>query len=174
MAELSDAAKEAYASCDTQVIYTLELRHPGFTAPIRVVRDRQNLLSTLEDDAPLNAGQEVEFIALGFDLKLPEANKNKLPELAIEIDNIYLEEEGRRISDYVDDTLGSLDQIELTCRAYTPDIATPIDQPYHLILHEVSADKYKVSAKAKFFNAQNETFPRNTYTIEEFPTLQYN
>src|SRR5574344_1669773 len=79
---LSEALKEAYASAPSDVIllHTLELRHPAFVdgdgnpTAIRVVRDHKNLICTLEDTAPLQGGQEVEFQAMAFDLELPPVN----------------------------------------------------------------------------------------------------
>ena len=51
---LSQALKEAYASAPANVViyHTMELRHPAFTAPIRVVRDYAPLTATLEATAP--------------------------------------------------------------------------------------------------------------------------
>lgn len=70
-ASLSEALKEAYASADSEIIilHTLELRHPAFVdenglpTAIRVVRDNVNHICRLEESAPLNAGQDVEFVA---------------------------------------------------------------------------------------------------------------
>ena len=72
---LSEALREAYASApsDVVILHTLELRHPSFIddnglpMAIRVVRDNQNLTARMEGTAPLNAGEMVEFIAMGFD-----------------------------------------------------------------------------------------------------------
>ena len=58
---LSQALKEAYAAAPTsQIVYhTLEIYHPAFTQPIRVVRDFVDLAATLEATAPRNASQTV-------------------------------------------------------------------------------------------------------------------
>jgi hypothetical protein len=177
MSSLSPAAKEAYASVDSIIVHTLEFRHSVFTNPIRVVRNNENLTLKLESNAPLNASEEVEFVALGFELKLPSIDKNKLPELTLEVDNIYSSDEDKYISDYVEETKGSLESIEITHRAYDAKTLTPapepIEVPFHLVLHDIKADIYKLSAKARFFNAQNEVFPKNTYSLDEFPTLSY-
>ena len=47
---LSDALEEAYASAPSSeaVLHTLEIRHPDFTQPIRVVRDHQDFEAYLE------------------------------------------------------------------------------------------------------------------------------
>lgn len=51
---LSQAIKEAYASAPVStIIYnTIELRHPAFSTPVRLVRDYANLTATLEATAP--------------------------------------------------------------------------------------------------------------------------
>ena len=51
---LEDALKEAYASAPASevILHTLELRHPSFTQPIRVVRDHAEFTCFLEADAP--------------------------------------------------------------------------------------------------------------------------
>ena len=102
---LSEALKEAYASAPSDVIllHTLELRHPAFVdgdgspTAIRVVRDHVNHKCTLEDTAPLNAGLEVEFQAMAFDLELPPVNTTPLPEITFTLDNV-----ARDIMDYLD------------------------------------------------------------------------
>ena len=73
---LSQAIKEAYASAPANVIiyHTMELWHPAFTDPIRVVRDYDDLTATLESTAPRNAGESVTFIAFNFDFTKPEVS----------------------------------------------------------------------------------------------------
>ena len=87
---LSAAIKEAYASAptDTVILHTLELRHPDFVAPIRVVNDHANLTATLEATAPINPGAAVEFIRFAFRFTLPELMTTGMPEIEIEIDNV--------------------------------------------------------------------------------------
>ena len=96
---LSEALKEAYASAPSDVIllHTLELRHPTFvddhgnSTAIRVVRDHINHTCTLENSAPLNPGEAVEFIAMAFDLELPPVNNTPTPEISVTIDNVSTE-----------------------------------------------------------------------------------
>jgi hypothetical protein len=79
MATITEALAEVYASNpqDEVVLTTLELRHSSFIddagnpAPIRVVADYNDLVATLESDAPLNAGQSVTFTAVAFQFALP-------------------------------------------------------------------------------------------------------
>ncbi|MGN2393239.1 DUF1833 family protein, partial [Pelomicrobium sp. G1] len=56
---LTAAIREAYASAPANeiVYHTLELRHPSFTQPLRVVRDWDTLTARLEESAPVDAGR---------------------------------------------------------------------------------------------------------------------
>jgi hypothetical protein len=79
---LAKALAEAYASAPKGQIPldTLELNHPNFTQPIRVVRwpvtgPAPRIFDLcLEDDAPINPGAVVQFIGFPFDLKIPESS----------------------------------------------------------------------------------------------------
>lgn len=112
---LSEALEEAYASnpSDVVILDTLELIHPDFKdedgkqTAVRVVRDNVNLRAFLEDDAPLNAGQEVEFVALGFDLEFPPVNTTPVPEITLTLDNV-----GCEIIKYLDMAASSQDMIK--------------------------------------------------------------
>ena len=170
---IEDAVKEAYASVDSILLHSIELNHSGFTNPIRVVNNNEDVYATLESEAPYNANESVKFVACGFELTLPSIDKNKLPELVIKIDNIYLPDEHKRISDYGVDALDTFDNVSLIYRMFNgkDEVLTPLELPYHLTLYGVSADLYTVQAKAKFFNAENEEFPKNIYSLKEFPTL---
>ena len=89
-AALSEAIKEAYASAPSEqiILHTLELRHPAFVndagepVAIRVVRDTSDLWARLESQAPLQAGEHVQFVAMGFELDLPPVDTMPVPETA--------------------------------------------------------------------------------------------
>ena len=90
---LSQAIKEAYASAPTSSIiyHTLEIYHPSFTVPIRVVRDTVNLTATLESTAPRDASTAVLFVGYQFDITPPEISTSGVPQCTIEIDNVSRE-----------------------------------------------------------------------------------
>jgi hypothetical protein len=77
---LEKAIAEAYASAPQNVIilHAIEINHPAFSEPARVIRwpvtdnEPTRFRCLLEDDAPYNAGQVVEFIGLPFNLSLPD------------------------------------------------------------------------------------------------------
>lgn len=173
---LSEALKEAYASAPSDVIllHTLELRHPSFVdenskpTAIRVVRDNVNHICTLEDTAPLDAGKEVEFIAMGFDLELPPVEAIPVPEITLTLDNVSTE-----IIQYLDKAVESQDMIEMTYRPYlSTDKSCPqMNPPITLVITEITADISKISATARMMDIGNKSFPAENYTVKKYPGL---
>lgn len=167
---LSDAIQEAYASAPADIVtlHTIEIRHPSFNQPIRLVRDKTNLLAYLEDSAPENPGEQVEFIAFAFDLTLPEVQQAGSPEVEITIDNVTGE-----IVGYLDQASQSTSLIEVTYRPYlTSDLSTPqMDPPLTLVVRSISADVFRVKARAGYGDLSNRKFPNVIYDTENFPGL---
>ena len=173
-AALSEALREAYASAPSNVVilHTLEIRHPDFkddagnTTAIRVVRDQEDLLARLE--ASVNAGQQVQFVAMGFELDLPPVDIAPVPEIAITLDNVT-----REIVKHLDEASASESSIEVTYRPYlSNDLSGPqMDPPITLVITEVEADVQRVTAKARMADIGNKTFPSRLYTATEFPGL---
>lgn len=167
---LDDALKEAYASAPSSevILHTLEIRHPDFTQPIRVVRDHQDLTATLEADAPENPGEEVTFIRMAFDFILPEVSKSTSPEIEIILDNVSGEVVG-----YMDAAANSPDLIEVTYRPYlASDTSGPqMNPPMTLVVRSVNVDVFRVVARAGFADIANRKFPNQVYDTERFAGL---
>lgn len=173
---LSEALKEAYASAPSDVIllHTLELRHPAFIdsdgnpTAIRVVRDHVDHVCTLEDTAPMNAGEEVEFVAMAFDLELPSVNASPSPEIVITIDNVSTE-----IVAYLDKAVETQEMIEMTYRPYlSDDLSCPqMNPPITLIISDISVDCFKITATARMMDIGNKSFPAENYTVKKYPGL---
>lgn len=167
---LSEAIKEAYASAPADVIihHTIEMRHPSFASPLRVVRDYKSINATLEDTAPVDASTEVTFSAYAFDIVKPEINSDGRPQITIEIDNV-----SREIITNVEAAMQTNDSIEVTYREYiSSDLTSPQnDPPLHMTIVSITADIFRVSAVATFGDFTNRRFPAATYTSEDFPGL---
>lgn len=172
---LSEALTEAYASAlDTEVVlHTLELRHPSFTQPLRVVNDHDTLNARLESSAPVDAGELVDFSPFSFRFRLPDVQSTGMPELEIEIDNVSAE-----VVAYMDQAANSTDLIEVTYRPYlygnfmfTMNKLPAMDPPIHLVLHDVEADVFAIRARASFGDYGNRQFPGQTYDGQRFPGL---
>jgi len=194
---LSEAIKEAYASAPASVVtlHTLELRHPDFTTPIRVVlnhpdtatwlalggaevqaaidamedddeRTAIGLVARLEDDAPANPGEMVAFIGMAFSLDLPPVENVSVPEITMTIDNV-----SRKITDALEEASTSQQKIEVT---YRPFLSTHIDAPdmvppLTMTLANAKADPYQVTGSARMLDIGNKKFPLEVYTRKRFP-----
>ena len=169
-ATLSAAIQEAFASAPADVIvyHTLELRHPAFSAPIRVVRDWADLDAYLEATAPEDAGSEVTFTRFAFDFVKPELSSDGVPQMTIEIDNV-----DRSIVANLEAALETTDRITVIYREYTSDdLSAPAnDPPMQLTVLSVSADVFRVRAVCGWYNLQNARFPTRAYESDTFPGL---
>lgn len=173
---LSEALKEAYASAPSDVIllHTLELRHPSFMddagnqTAIRVVRDNINHVCRLEESAPLDGGQEVEFVAMAFDLELPPVETIPVPEITLTLDNVSTE-----IIQYLDQAVETQDMIEMTYRPYlSNELSCPqMNPPITLVITDITADISKISATARMMDIGNKSFPAENYTVKKYPGL---
>ena len=167
---LSQAIKEAYASApNTSVAYhTLEIYHPSFTTPIRVVRDFVDLSARLESTAPRDASTYVTFVGYAFDIVLPEVSSTGVPSLQITIDNV-----ARDIMANLELAVTTSTPITVIYRLFlSTDLTGPQNNPpMALTIISISADVFKVTATATFGDLVNKRFPSVTYNIETFPGL---
>lgn len=167
---LSQAIKEAYASAPANVViyHTLELRHPAFTTPIRVVRDFANLTAALEATAPANPGETVDFVAFAFEFTKPEVSSTGVPQITITLDNV-----DRSIVANIEAAMGTTDLVQVTYREYlSTDLSAPQNNPpLSMTIMSVTADVFKVSAVAGFPDLMNRRFPTAEYSPEVFPGL---
>ena len=167
---LSDALVEAYASAPAAevILHTLEIRHPSFTTPIRVVRDHADFSAHLEADAPADPGALVTFVAMAFDFRLPDIEKSKSPEIDISIDNVSAE-----LTGYMDMASQSAELIEVTYRPYlASDPSGPtMNPPITLVVRAVSVTIFRVTATAGFGDFANRKFPNQVYDTTRFPGL---
>lgn len=167
---LSEALREAYASAPSHIViyHTIELRHPAFTTPIRVVRNNANLVARLESSAPENPGEQVEFVAFSFDFTKPEISTSGVPQVVLEIDNV-----DRAIVANIEAAMAGTDLIKVTYREYiSTDLMAPQnDPPLHMTILTISADVFRVRCTAGFANLVNYRFPRTEYDADVFPGL---
>lgn len=166
---LSQAIKEAYASAPADVIYsTLELRHPAFSSPIRVVRDFADLTATLEATAPVNPSTSVTFTRFAFDFTKPEVSSVGVPQITITMDNV-----DRAIVANIEAALATTDLVQVTYREYLgSNLTVPANNPpLSMTIMSVTADVFKVTAVAGFPDLMNRRFPSQEYSAEVFPGL---
>lgn len=93
------AMLESYASAtqETILIYTMEINHKSFTHPARVARwsaaqpDPEIFSCKLEDNAPYDPGQVVDFIGLPFEFRLPDKTQENAGEFEFKVQGIGFE-----------------------------------------------------------------------------------
>lgn len=176
MTTVKDALAEAYASAPHQEIiyWTLEIRHSSFLddegnpVAIRLVRDEEDLMARLEPDAPLNAGEEVEFINCPWEFTLPKVEEGAAPEAKLGISNVT-----RYITPYLENGVSQLTALEITLRPYLlSDLSGPqMDPVLTLVLTKVSVDAFSVSGTAGADDMVNYPFPGDTYNTSRFRNL---
>lgn len=173
---LTQAIKEAYAAApsDVVILHTLELRHSAFVdqlgnpTSIRVVLDHVDLTAKLEADAPVDPSTFVTFVAYAFSLELPAVEKTGNPEVSVVIDDVSQE-----IKANIEVANAGTEKIELTYRPYlSTDLNGPqMNPPLHLVITNIKADLFKITARASFGDDENRQFPADNYTAERFPGL---
>ena len=128
----------------------------------------KNLDAFIEQDAPLNGGEEVTFTAYSFTIDLPHVDDKASPRAVITIDNV-----SREIIENIERAVESQEVIKVTYRPYlSNDLSTPQhNPPLHLVLSDIEANVHKITAKASFGDLANKAFPNDTYTPSRFPGL---
>lgn len=175
--ELSEAIKEAYASAPTVAAWdTLELWHPSFDVPARVVLDHGVLLSEepviwgrslkIEADAPRDAGETVTFTAAQIDVTLPSYEEDQMQEMTISVDNV-----SGTLVPLLKKAISIAEPIEIIYRQYLEtDPNTVHSLMRGLTLRKASATSVRVEGKATFADLREKPFGK-TYTTEEYPSL---
>lgn len=167
---LKAAIKEAYthAPSNTIIYHTLELNHPSFPAPVRVVRDYADLTATLEASAPVNPSTPVVFTAFNFDLTKPEVSAAGVPQITITLDNVS----NLLIAD-IESAMTTMSLVTAIYREYvSTDLSGPQnDPPIHMTLITITADVFHITATAGFTDLINRRFPSTAYDAQTFPGL---
>jgi hypothetical protein len=168
VATLTEALREAYATAPPSavVLHTMELWHPTWEAALRLVADFADLTATLEDDAPVNGGEEVLFTGCPFSFTLPQVGEGR-QELSIQFDNV------------AQLLMPLLEAADLTSETpiratYRPYLSSATDAPQMspvltLDVIRISADVMQVTCVCAHADHLNRKFPRRLYTVEEFP-----
>ena len=159
---MTPAEKEAYANADdTRItLYTLELNHPGFTQPLRIVADNDPLTAEIED------GESVLFTPFWFKLKRPPINEEPDPSISITIDNV-----SGFMTPYLDAASRSGESIRLIFRPFLidqSDHSTTRMASLSMAIRNASSNMTSVTITAAHVNPANLPFPSENYTIDRF------
>ena len=162
---MTESEKEAYANADDArvMLYTLELNHPGFTQPLRIVADNDPLTAEIED------GEEASFTPFFFSIQRPPINEEPDPSLNIQVDNV-----SGFMTPYLDVASRSGEAITITFRPYLrDDVDDSLTRMSHieLTIRNASTTMTSVTLTAAHINPANLPFPKETYTSDRFPGL---
>ena len=162
---MTPAEKEAYANADDTriMLYTLELMHPQFTQPLRIVADNDPLTAEIE------TGDTVEFTPFFFSIKRPPISEEPDPSLQITVDNV-----SGFMTPYLDIASRSGASIHVVFRPFLVDEGdnsiTRLSS-IKLAIRNASATMTSVTLMAAHINPANLPFPKENYTSDRFPGL---
>lgn len=178
-----DALKEAYSYASTTdvILETLEVRHPAIidenlqNVPIRIVRNSQDIIAMLEDDAPVNPSTLVTFKGFWFDIQLPAIEPGIASELIVTVDDVASPfAAGRRFSNHISDATRAGGAIALTHRTFlSSDLGGgPKMRAMHFEADAFDASGGRITARASFApNTEQRVFPFVQYNPDAFPLL---
>lgn len=175
----SEAIAEAYASATAgdPVLLTLEVSHPAFSEPARVVNDFRDLTATLEATAPYNPSTAVLFSAVPFRYTKPEqtaesANAGAPAAVGIEIDNV-----SGYIAELLIQAKESMEPVTVIEREYLPsDTSAPHVVPVTVMtMSNIVIGVETVRANLSFGDLTNRKFPAKVYQEDAgtWPRTEY-
>lgn len=162
---ITEALKRIYSGSNVnRSLEALEFRHPNWPDPVRLVNDVVGWTFTLE------TGVLADFIAMPFDVKLPDKNTAGAEDLQVALCNI-----GREMMDLLE-LASSSPEDSITClfRVFLdiPNSAPQINPPLRLQITSVAATLNSITATATRFDVLNRPFPTTLYTLDSFPGLR--
>lgn len=177
---LSEAIAEAYsiAPVNDVILQTLEIRHPTFAIPVRLVADFGTLITpgdpdifgwmlTLESNAPVDASASVLFQSCMFDITKPSQQAGQLPSITITVDNVAF-----AVSQYMDEAVSSRVPMQVTYREFlASNPSAPEMILGGLLVNDVTSTITRTSITAAYTNLTGFNFPAILYRAETHPGL---
>lgn len=155
-----------------QILETLELHHSAFIedgrrVAVRAVNDTRDWRFTLEGDAPLNAGEVVDFVAIPFSWGHPSVAEGQAPQADVRVDNVE-----RELEPYMDAVETSFEPIVVIYRVYLSNRGSIVDKgPFRFVLKELATDNGAVAGKVEVASPQNLRFGTRVYSADHFSSL---
>lgn len=160
---MTQALKEAYACCPTEVVVldTLQIDHTSFEEPIRLVNDFADLTAKTE------AGETVTYIRFAFDYARAEVNAQGVPEFTVTVDNASAE-----IARQLDAIADGADPLPVTVRTYrSDDLNAPAGRNLPGEIQHIQISDLRVTLRVAFGQIANKPFPSELFTPKRFPGL---
>lgn len=173
---MKQALAEAYASASVSdlVMETIELHHPKFVdelgvrTAVRIVKAFEPFTAKLENTAPLNPNQYVEFKPIPFDMTPAGFKEGDVPTMNLSISNV-----SREITRYLELAIADKTPIIVMYRPYLEsDPSEPQLLPVVVMsITSAEASLMHVTATATLSDVHNWPFPAVKYTPDTFPGL---
>lgn len=182
MASLAEAWAEAMASApqDTITLHTLEIDHQAFSQPLRVCRwpvtgnEPTVFNCLLEEDAPFNPGEVVQFLGLPLDLGFPDLSAENVGSMSISLSHVggELDENGRGLDDYLESAAMDGGKITAVYRAFIKgrEKEGPAVVWWDVKIVNPQYEGQTVSTSGSILDWMNRVVSR-LYTLEEYPAL---
>ena len=151
-----------YASSGPEVIIE--------TLQINIGDEVHYLCKGYEDiTATTENGVTVTFTACAIDIALPARNADGTQDLKFAICNV-----DGTVSTVIRNALDSRSSATLTYRSFiSTDLAAPAAIPYTLVIKSGYWTAIEVQITAGYMNVLDMAWPRNRYTLTNFPGLRY-
>lgn len=168
---LTEAWQEAAAIAPVgrAILAAYELWHPSLSEPIRFVNDTEDLVATLEADAPRDAGVAVTFIACPVSMKRPEESDTaSSPSLELSKPDV-----AGLMNEALKAAAGSLVPWTLIEREFASDDTSGPARlpPLSMELTSVTMGDSDLSIAAQYDDDFNLAIPRLTFKRSEYPGL---
>jgi hypothetical protein len=159
LAEVNAGANERF----DEIIRTLELTCPAWDAPVFICTGFEDITAVTED------GRTVTFIGANIDIALAAKNNKGNQTLAFTVDNTTGE-----VSQRVDQAIDGDARVTCIYRTYlSGNLAAPAERPYVLSLLSGAIQGVEAQLQTGYFNMIGVAWPRNLYTVNEYPALRY-
>ncbi|MFD2679027.1 DUF1833 family protein [Camelimonas lactis] len=161
---ISAAMEEAYAAArpDQVIVQTLEMDHPAFAQPVRIVT---NVAEDMTLTVP-GAG-DVLFQACGVSITLPGDTEDGPTQARVRVDNV-----SGILRGYLKDAVQAGEPIKVTFRAYILGEMQPGEVIDGMELASVSLTATAAEGALKFRELELQAFPLATYDQQYYPALQ--
>lgn len=166
---VNQGMQEAYASAPSNVVilHTVEANHASFDTPIRVVTGDDGLGAAEVVPLTLETGDTVDFKAMAFDVTPPGFDDKGPTPGRIRLDLVSGE-----LIEPLEAAATTSGVIEVIYRAWRSDQRDePGDVVKGLKMRRVVLNETAAEGDVGFDEVGKQAFPRQTYSIDLYPTL---
>lgn len=159
LSEVNAGANERF----DEIIRTLEITCPAWAAPVFICTGFDDITAVTED------GRTVTYIGANIDIALASKNNKGNQTLAFAVDNTSGE-----VSQRVDQAIDGNARVTVIYRTYiSGNLTAPAEKPYTLSLLSGTIQGIVAQLQTGYFNMIGVAWPRELYTVNEYPALRY-